>query len=299
MTSSKIILYSVSFLFALPLACTDAEASSGKTLYEKVAFSPLVVHGTTISDDAKYAEIHVLEVLKGTFQGEMFHVSFRIENFERQRGEEKIIFDRGEEAILLLEPVLDRASRIKDDSLFRLIGGAEGKIELSPESGQPLIDAAKRFIEIQSLDSQNKIWKEHKKLLQEKNRFLIQAGFQEIIKFRIADWLLIPTLLPFLIGYDVEFQIHTAKIMTQLFQDERKAEEEKEGREEVIRSLIQRARGDRDPRVRVEAIRALSAAGAEDYQDIFKTISEHDESQDVRYEAQKVLYEIRTGKKYQ
>ncbi len=300
MTFLKIKIYTISFLICLfffPSICFVYP--SEKTLYEKTAHAPLVILGITTSDDTKYAEIEIQEVLKGQFQGQMLNISFRRENFERKRGQEKIVFSEGEEAILFLEPVRNRNGRIKDHSLFKLIGGTEGKIEVSPESGQSLVIAIKRLIEIQSIKSMKKIWKEHKNLLQEKNRFLIQAGFQEIIKFRIADWILIPTLLQFLSGKDVEFRICSVKVMAQILEDEGEKTKEREEKEEVIRSLINRARGDDEPMVRVEAIRALNAAGAEDYLDILETISENDESQVVRYEAQKVIYEIRMSKKSQ
>ncbi len=281
-------------LLLLCLIANAAEVSEKKTLYEKIAHSLLAIHGLTVSDDAKYAEIHVLEMLKGNYAEENLRISFRMDNFEREREEEKIIFNNGEEAIFLLEPLRDRSGSIKDPSLFKLMDRAEGKIDLSPESGHILIAAVKRFIQIQSLESQHEIWKEQKKLLQEKNRFLIEAGFQEILKFRIGDWTQIPDLLQYLTGPDAEFQLNAAKVITQLFQDREEATANLEGWEEVIRTVIRTARGESDPRIRVEAIRALSAAGAESYQDVLEAISEDDESQLVRYEAQKALYEIKT-----
>ncbi len=294
--------FSIILIFALPffsVLMTGIKASEGDTLYEKIAHSTLAIHGITVSDDVKYAEIHVLEVLKGNFAEEVLQVAFRMDNFERQQGEEKIIFNKGEEVILLLEPVRVRSGRIKDPSLFRLMNRAEGKINLSPESGHLLIDAVKRFIHLQSLQSQLEIWEEHRKLLQEKNPFLIRAGFHEILKFRIANWSQIPILLQFLLGQDVEFKLESARVIAQLFQDKGNATENLEGREEVIRTLIRAARGDKDVRVRVEAIRALSASGAENYQDVLEAISEDDESQLVRYEGQKALYEIKASKKTQ
>jgi hypothetical protein len=295
----KIGIHLLPFVLILLLIIIKAEASPEEKLYERIAHSSLVIHGQTISDDAKYAGIHVLEVLKGDFTKENLQISFRMDNFEREREEEKIIFNNGEEIILLLEPLRDRSGRIKDPSLFRLMNRAEGKIDISPESGHLLIDAVKRFVHIQSLESQYEIWQEQKKLLQEKNRFLVQAGFQEILKFRIGDWSQIPTLLQYLTSPDVEFQRDSAKVISQLFQDKGNSVKKLEGWEEVIRTLIRIARGDKEARIRVEAIRTLSAADAENYQDVLEAISEDDESQLVRYEAQKVLYEIKTGKKTQ
>lgn len=295
MGSFKTNMLLILLFLLLCLTIHVAKALEEKTLYEKIAHSLLAIHGLTVSDDAKYAEIHVLEVLKGNYAEESLRISFRMDNFERERGEEKIIFNKGEEAILILEPLRNRSGGIKDPSLFRLMDRAEGKIDLSPESGHILIDAVKRFIQIQSLESQHEIWKEQKKLLQEKNRFLVEAGFQEILKFRIGDWSQIPLLLRYLTGPDPEFQLNAAKVITQLFQDREETTVNLEGWEEVIRTVIRTARGDSEARIRVEAIRALSAAGAESYQEVLEAISKDDESQLVRYEAQKALYETKTG----
>ena len=281
------------FLFICLFAVTISHAIERRTLYEKVAVPDLIIYGTVLEDDQKYALVSVEEVLKGAFQKPSINVSFRKENLERQQREEKIEFTRGDKVILLLEPFRTDSGRVKSD-LFTITGRDEGMIRVSAESATLTIEAIRRFVKIQSIKEQKRIWEGQKALLKETNRLMVEAGLQEIIKFWIAEPDMIPLLLEFIRGENLQFRLSAAKIFCQLFEDETRKRARIEGREEVIRELIQKARGDASPSVRVETIKALKRAGNVGLRDIFEAISKGDEDQEVRYEAQKALYEIRS-----
>ncbi|MEW5807805.1 MAG: HEAT repeat domain-containing protein [Acidobacteriota bacterium] len=281
-------------LFSLPaFSVSSLQAVEKQSLYEKVAVAELIVLSTIVVDDAKYVLATIDEILKGTYQEESIQVSFRKENFESKPGEDKITFRTGERAVLFLEPAKRSSGKVKK-KIFTLIGRAEGKLSVSEESITLLLDAIKRFVRIQALKNQLQIWDEHKKLLEEKNHFMVEAGLQEIVKFRTADPNIIPQILEFSRGNTPRFRLYSMLILRQLFEGEANGKTRIEGREEIVRTLREKARRDEDPSVRIEAIRAIKTVGTEDDIDLLETISRTDKSQDVRYEAQKVLYEMKS-----
>lgn len=290
-TRKSLFFFPVALLSLLASFSSSLTAGEKQNLYERAAQAKLIVLGTIVEDDSKYAVVHIEETLKGKSASDVIQVSFRIENFERKPGEEKITFKSGERVILFLEPVKKSSGKLKENT-FALVGRSEGKIASSAESLVALVEAIKRFVRIQSLDSQLQIWEEQKKLLAEKNRFMVEAGFQEVIKFRTVRSDMIPRLLEFVRGEHPSFRSYSLILLKQLFEEEARGREKIEGREEVIRELVQRARGDEDSSVRVEAVRALAEAGTEDQRELLEAISNSDASQEVRYEAQKALYEM-------
>lgn len=283
------VLFLISSIY--PYAYTEARESL--TLYEKIAWAQYVIVATVINDDEKYALVSVEENVKGNLSKDLLNVSFRRENLERELGEPKIEFTKGETVVLFLEPFVTASGKEKKD-VYSPVGRAEGKISVSAESVQLISEAMHRFVKIQALDDQRRIWEEQKALLKEKNRFMVEAGFEEVIKFKIASQEMIPALLAFVRGEDSLFRAFTCTIFGQLFEKERRQKTKIEGREEILRELIQRARGDDAPSVRIEAIRAIEMAGGYEYREILEAISKTDNSQDVRYEAERVLYGLRS-----
>ncbi len=281
------------FLISYVHLSAFAESKEDLTLYEKIARAEYVVVATVIDDDDRYALVSVEENIKGDLSKNVLNVSFRKENLERELGEQKIDFTKGETVVLFLEPSITASGKEKKD-VYSPVGRAEGKISVSAESVQLISEAMHRFAKIQALDEQRRIWEEQKTLLKEKNRFMVEAGFEEVIKFKTATSDMVPMLLEFVRGADPLFRIFSCTIFEQLFEKEKRQKKSIEGREEVVKEMIQRARGDDTPSVRIGAIRTLEMAGAREYREILEAISKTDDSQDVRYEAERVLYEIRS-----
>ena len=108
-------------------------ASEGPTLFEKLAESPLVIHGRCRQEGVR-ATVEVLAVLKGTYKAPTLEVRYHSDNLNRDPGSQKIGFESGAESILVLEPEKSDDGRVKSETRFILAGGARGKIDLPPEA---------------------------------------------------------------------------------------------------------------------------------------------------------------------
>ena len=187
------------------------------SLWEKTLRAALVVRVTVLDGDNRLAAMQVDEVLKGDYDAERLKVVFRATNLSRKYWEERIIFTAGERLILFLEPyVKDGVIKAKDQ--FALIRGFQGKEEVPPEGTDAYLDAIRRFSEVHSLDSQLAIWDAAQAMLAEKNPHLVNAGFQQVMKFRLVDQDLVPVLLEHLESPNVPFRTFAVQCLGQVFE---------------------------------------------------------------------------------
>lgn len=261
------------------------------TLYERLAASPLVIHGRCEAI-GKRATIEVLGVFKGNWPDRTLEVAFRGQNYNRQAGTEKIVFELGGESLFVLVPERDSRERVVGGSRFALAGGLEGKIDIPSEGGPALLDAGKRLCAIQKLANQNDVWAAHRQLVSEANPHLARAGLEEVLKFHLGDESVAPAILNQMVGPRLDFRKMALQVAAQIFEREVRTGKPLASSDLLARETLARATGDESPEVRVEAVRALRRLRRSEFTEAFEQMASADTSQMVRYEAQVALKEL-------
>ena len=282
------LLVAMVALAALPPALADIKPL---TLWDKSFRAELVARVTVLDGDDRLARMIVAEVIKGDYDREVLKVVFRARNLSRQYWEEKISFEQGSELILFLGRFRKRGV-LQEPDQFSLVKGFQGKVGVPPEGADAFLEAVRRFSEIESLGSQLAIWDAARGLLQEENPYLVEAGFQQVLKFRLADEAIVSTLLGHLDGPSVPFREFSARCLGQVFEESRRTHDVLETEDHVRDLLLHTAMNDRSESVRVESIKALQARWDDALVPSFRQIALEDPSQAVRYEAERAIYRI-------
>jgi hypothetical protein len=276
------------------MAATEVFKSAAPTLYERIAAGSLVVR-TRCRLTGKRATVDVLETMKGSYTAGSLQVAYRTDNFNRTPGSPKIEFQEGQESILVLERERDDRDRLRAEDRWELVGGWRGKIDLPPEGGPALVQAAQRLASIQAIKNQMDVWAAQRDLLREVNPILVTAGFEQVLKFRLGDETLVAPLLTHLDGPRPEFRIQACRVLGQMFSKGRRTGKEIPSADLLTSEALARATGDESPDVRTEAIRALRELRRKELLDPLARIASNDPSQTVRLEAQLGIMELRGG----
>jgi hypothetical protein len=288
-------------LAALLLLCLSLSFLSSRAdidrpdLWKKTFRATLVVRITVMDGDNRMAKVEVNEVIKGSYAGETLKVVFRAVNLSRDVWSERIVFPQGARMILFLRPFIKKGVVNAPDQ-FELVGGHHGLENVPAEGNDAYLQAIRRFVAIQSIDSQLAIWEETKLLLQEENPYLVQAGLDQVLKFRLADETLVPVLLDRMEDDTVAFRAKAAQALGQVLADSRRERKTLMTEDHMRDLLLYRAMNDDSVEVRVEAIRALEAGRDRELVPTFRRIAREDPSQAVRYQAERTIFEIE-GKK--
>jgi hypothetical protein len=275
-------------------AATEAIKPVMPTLYERIAAGSLVVRARCMLT-GKRATVQVLETLKGSCPATSLQIAFRSENFNRTPGSPKIEFQEGQESILVLDRERDDRDQLRGEDRWELVGGWRGKIDLPPEGGPALVQAAQRLAAIQAMKNQLEVWTAQRDLLREVNPILVTAGFEEILKFHLGDETLVAPLLAHLDGPRPEFRVQACKVLGQMFGKGRRTGKEIPSADLLTSEALARASGDESPEVRTEAVRALRELKRKELLDPLARIASSDPSQMVRFEALLGVMELRGG----
>jgi hypothetical protein len=282
-------------LMALAPVFAAPAGAAARTLYERLAYADLAVHVRVIDGSLRLAECQVLAVLKGTYTGEKVFIGFRgIPDNPGYLGP-RATFPDGSETILLLMPSLDTDGGRHGLNRFRLVGGATGKIDLPNEGAPATLDAVRRLAAIQGLTDIHQIWAAQRQLIHENNPYLIEAGFAQILKFRLGNAEMVPTLLEYLDSRDDGFRQAALQVQAQIFRKSQTRGEPLGNEDHVVARLLTVTSEDPTPDVRVAAVQALHAYGRPDVVAALEQVAREDPSQDVRYEATVSAYRLSRG----
>jgi len=260
-------------------------------LWEKTFRSELVVRTTVLDGDDRLARMRVDEVLKGAYAREELRIVFRAANFTRKTWEEKVSFATGQHLILFLDRYRKNGVLQAEDQ-FELFRGTNGREEVPSEGEDAYLQAIRRFVSIQGIDSQLARWEASRKMLSETNPFLVDAGFEQVLKFRLEDASLVPALLGHLDSETVAFRQKAVRCFAQLFEGTTLREGDLPTEDHVRDLLLNKAMKDPSPDVRVESIKALSVWKDPELVASLRAIAGQDPSQAVRYQAERVIYEL-------
>jgi len=282
-------------LMLLALVFVTPAGAATRTLYERLAYADLAVHVKVIDGSLRLAECQVLGVLKGSYRGEKLFVGFRGMADNPGYTGPRAAFPDGSESILLLMPSLDAEGQRHGWDRFRLVGGATGKIDLPNEGAPATLDAVRRLAAIQGLTDIHQIWAAQRQLIHENNPYLIEAGFAQILKFRLGNPEMVPTLLEYLDSRDDGFRQSALLVQAQIFRKSQTRGEPLGNEDHVVARLLTVTSEDPTPGVRVAAVQALHAYGRPDVVAALEQVAREDPSQDVRYEATVSAYRLSRG----
>jgi len=278
-------------LIGLLAGSRAAARGQAPTFYEKLAFGRIVVAGTCL-EQGRRALVQVDEVFKGQLPSQRISIAYRGQNWDRSPGQPKIEFHLGERSILMLEAESTEHGSTPEEARFVLAGGCDGKVDLPAEGSEALLEAARRIVQIQSQSDQNEIWEGQRHLLQEKNPLLVEAGFQEVLKFRLGNPAMVPLLTRYLADPHDSFRLASLRVFAQILERSRQRGDELPGAERLRLDILSVARGDTSAEVRAQAVRTLKVSGRPDLREVMAQMAGSDPSQIVRYEAQLALMEI-------
>jgi hypothetical protein len=280
---------------ALAFGSVESAQAATRTMYERLAYAELAVHVRTIDGSLRLAECQVLGVLKGSYRGEKLFVSFRSIVDNPAGGGPRATFPDGDESILLLMPSVNAEGQPHGFDRFRLVGGIAGKIDLPKEGAPATINAVRRLASIQGLADIHQIWAAQRQLIHENNPYLIEAGFAQILKFRLGNPEMVPTLLEYLDSRDDGFRQAALQVQAQIFRKSQSRGEPLGNEDHVVARLLTVTSEDPTPGVRVAAVQALHAYGRPDIVAALEQVAREDPSQDVRYAATVSAYRLSRG----
>jgi len=257
-------------------------------LYEWMATSPIVVAADVLADDGKFVRTVTLTPIKGTLTvSSMALVDVRQANRDRDAGTPALSLAKGRSYVLLLKA----SSRGKKEPypVFDLVRGVGGAKPLPSEGSAATVAALVRLAAVQERNNDEALWTALPDFLEDENPVLVDAALELYVKFHHESVTLIPVLEPLLEHPRPDVRRRAALVLGRVLA--RAGTTNVPERSEVVAELTGRARRDEDVTVRREAVRALAALPDPGIDEILHTIARDDPDQDVRFEAEKSVFE--------
>ena len=274
-------------LVAAVLAQAAVRESVPLSLYQLLARAPIALHGRIEHGAGRLAEVKVLENFRGSAPTDTIRLDFRDLNLQTA-GKGQVVFLDGEEYIFFLERPNWRKPSKKKENILGLYHGREGYRRLPPEGAGEEIEAVRQLAAVMSMAPSEQA-EALRQRAQQKNAILQANSLDELLRLQEGSREDLDWLQRIVREQDPEVRSRAAALMARVF-----AEVPKETAEQdrgALESIRERAHGDPDAKVRAASTRALGAWPDRDQvvPDL-QSIGSTDASQDVRYEARRLLY---------
>ncbi|HEX4825611.1 MAG TPA: HEAT repeat domain-containing protein [Candidatus Polarisedimenticolaceae bacterium] len=257
-------------------------------LYEWMAVAPIVVAADVLVDDGKYIQAMTREPIKGAVPARTtLYVDLKRANRDRAVGVKALDLARGRGYLLLLEAAPQKASA--PSPLYDLVRGISGAREIPKEAPGPLLEAAAKLADIQERKTDSLLWSSVPEFLEDPNPVLVDAALELVVKFRKETLDLLPSLTPLLESPRPDVRQRAVVLIGRVLV--RQGAEAVPERSTIVAEITGRARRDDDVEVRRAATAAISTLADAGVDETLKTISHDDPDQNVRFEAEKALYE--------
>ena len=283
-------------MVVLGLLFAPTAAAEARNLYEWLAVAEFVAVGENLGTHGKYTEFRIDRILRGpAFPTERVRVNVRRANRDRDRYvvKEALRFDKGRSYLLLLERTETRDADAPPT--FEFVRGARGARELPPEGATAYLEAVERFLRLQDLNDDRRVWSELSSMLEDPNPVLLETALELHLKFRRGSLELLGSVRPLFDHPSDAMRERAILLVEQILQ--RHEEEPPRESAALLSELVAKARRDPSVPVRVAATRALVALPQGDVGPILEEIAEEDPDQAVRYEAERLLLERETDEK--
>jgi len=257
------------------------------TFYQVMARAPIVLHGRIIHGAVRLAEVKVLENFRGKAPAEDIRLDFRDLNIQTA-GKEQVVFADGDEYIFFLARPEFRKQTKKKENILELYHGRDGFRRLPPEGAGEVIEAVRQLAFVLDLPAGEQA-QALRQRAQQRNALLQSTALDELMRLQEGDRDDLDWLQKLVRDPDPGVRGRAAAFMSRVFQGLPAASAEQE--RPSLESIRERAHGDPDATVRIASVKALGSWPERDQvvPDL-QAIGGSDASQDVRYEARRLLY---------
>ena len=261
-------------------------------LYDWMATAPVVVAADIVADDLKFVKAVVRDTFRGFLEpGTYLLVDTRRANRDRETGTPAIDLQKGRGYLLLLQP--STRGKTEPHPVFDLVRGVRGAKPLPSEGSAATTAAVAQLAKIQERESDAFLWASLPGFLEDDNPILVDAALDLYVKFRRETVTLIPVIAPLLEHPRPDVRRRATVILGRIL--ERPDALALPERRVVIAELTGRARRDEDLDVRRFATAGLAALSDPGIDETLRAISRDDPDQNVRFEAEKALFERSQG----
>ncbi len=270
------------------------------TLYQMTARAHLVVRAKALSSSTRRPEVEVLDVLKGSYHGRTLRIAPYESDYTRPTPWlQREVFSTGEESILFLDPYVDEFGRDEGPHTFSVLKAASGKVQVPSEGASALLDAIRRFTEIQKTGQMDLQAVALRAMLGAKNPYLVEAGLVECRRFRLAQADDAGALLELLSSPRPDFRSGSLELLRQLVSSTLSGDAGPAATlpptalSETFDRVAATSRFDAEPGVRTAAVSVVAAFSSDSALTLLDSIATADASQSVRYAAEVAAYGLR------
>lgn len=283
----------------VPAAPPTRGETTPLTLYQRCGRSPWVILGEVTDHDNRFAEIRVVEVLKGEYEGRSLRVIHRLENFLRESWEDRIEFNPGAPVILFLkryDPEETDGQKVPEklqaEDMFASSFGPMGVFDLPAEGQEAYLEAVRTFTRVAT--KEDPVAKEDALLgfLKSGNPHILQAGLEQVRDRRLAFDEHVPVLMELVDNDRQPIRLNALQVLGQVAEDLRVSRRTLPDQQSLVSRLKGKVLSDESDTYRSEALRVLVLLGGERERPFLERISKEDPSQLVRYQASRALLEL-------
>lgn len=261
------------------------------TLYQRVGRTPWVILGEITDGDDRFAEVKVIEVLKGKYDRPTLRVVYRLENFLRKSWQEKLDFEAGEKAILFVKRYeTDREDgkvpeKLAAEDVFAPTFGAEAKFRLPEEGEAAYMEALREYARATEIEDPDAHEAALLGFLTARNPHVLSTGLEQVLERRLALDEHVPLLLDLCESDREPVRLNALQILGQVAEDLRAAGRTLPDHPDVVNRLKGKVVGDGSDPYRAEAVKVVAALAGEAERAFIERIAKEDPSQLVRYQA--------------
>lgn len=275
-------------IVGLLILALSTPASDGRylSLYDWMYPAENVIAGRALDEAGKNTAVLVERVFRGTIaKGATVEVRVKRANRERDESDHRLTLKADTLYALLLTPRTDPDASLS----YEFVRGVEGAREVPAEGASAFMDAMERFAQVQGMRDDSQQWHAFDTMLEETNPILIQTSLEQYLKFRRGTPEIALRVRPLLQHPRPDIRTSAVELCGALLEQYPATDfPDLQGLEMDIVAL---ARRDPSTEVRVAAVVALKGLADVKVVEIWKEISRDDPDQQVRYTAERLLYE--------
>lgn len=268
------------------------------TLYQRTGRSPWVILGEVIDGDDRFAEVKVVEMLKGEYEHPTLRIVHKLESFLRESWEEKIEYGTGERVVLFLkryEPPEEDGKipdKLAGEDMFAPSFGASGKFTLPEEGQSAYMEALREYCRVTSI--MDPVTREDALLgfLRSRNPHVVQTGLEQVLERQLATDEEVPLLLDLADSDRGPVRLNALQVLGQVAEDLAVSKRRLQDQQDIVNRLKAKVLGDGSDLYRAEAIRVVATLGGEEERAFIERIAREDRSDLVRYQASAALMEL-------